>query len=478
MESEKQWSTFTLGGTVNTERISVAATTSLQTALTSEMDKITGCIHCGLCLPACPTYNEVGNENDSPRGRIYLMRAVAEGRLDISSHSLSRHIDLCLGCRACETACPAGVRYGHLLESARESILEHGGSRRFEPQKWALALGLRRIFPHPPRLAFILSLFRLLRDSFVTRLLLTTGIVRRFSAQGDFALSLLSATAPPSWYSGRKARLVVDPDRNSSGTPTEQRPVAVFTGCVMEGLFTETNRATSRVLEVNGCRPVDVPTQVCCGALHAHAGDLTTARQLARRNIDAFESFLNSGSAPTQEPLIAINAAGCGALLKEYGELLADDADYRVRAARFSQHVRDVTEILTRSEIRRGGEINACVTFDAPCHLFHAQRVQSAPQKILTSIPGLEYRPLEGMQDCCGGAGIYNLSEPEMSASILAGKIERVKATGAALLATANPGCQMQLSAGVRQYGLECRVVHLIDLLDESYRRDGLYREA
>lgn len=461
------------------ERTVEVTTTSLQTALAGEMEKITGCIHCGLCLPVCPTYNQGGNENDSPRGRIYLMRAVAEGRLEIDSPSLSRHIDLCLGCRACETACPAGVRYGHLLEAARESISEHGGSGPSTPadlQKSMLGLALRLVFPHPRRLAGSLAIFRLLRDSFLTRLALGTGLLRRVSASADFALSLLASTAPLPWRRGQ-SRVEVDPQRVELPPAAERHQVAVFTGCVMEGLFTDTNRATSRVLTVNGCQPVDIPTQVCCGALHAHSGDLTTARQLARRNIDAFEQFLASSPAGRPSPTIVINAAGCGALLKEYGELLEDDPAYAERAVKFSNSVLDVTEVLARGEIRRGGELDERVTFDAPCHLFHAQRVQSAPQKVLASIPGVEYRPLDGMQDCCGGAGIYNLSEPEMSGTILSEKIERVKATGARILATANPGCQMQLSAGVRLYGADCQVVHLVDLLDESYRRAGFYTD-
>ncbi|MFN9740472.1 MAG: (Fe-S)-binding protein [Acidobacteriota bacterium] len=465
---------------MSSERTVEIATTSLQNALAGEMEKITGCIHCGLCLPVCPTYNQGGNENDSPRGRIYLMRAVAEGRLGIDSPTLSRHIDLCLGCRACETACPAGVRYGNMLEAARESISEHGVTgppTSADVQKSMLGLALRHVFPHPRRLAAVLSISRLLRDSFLTRFALTSGLVRRISASADFALSLLASTAPLPWRRGQ-TKAEVDPQRVALPPTAERAPVAVFTGCVMEGLFTDTNRATTRVLAVNGCQPVDVPTQVCCGALHAHSGDLTTARELARRNIDAFEQFLASSAADRPTPTIVINAAGCGALLKEYGELLHDDPAYAERANRFSRAVLDVTEVLARGEIRRGAEVSQRVTFDAPCHLYHAQRVQTAPQKVLASIPGLEYRPLEGMQDCCGGAGIYNLSEPEMSGAILTEKIDRVKATGAQLLATANPGCQMQLSAGVRLHGAECEVVHLVDLLDESYRRAGFYRES
>lgn len=451
------------------------STTRIQTALAGEMEKITGCIHCGLCLPVCPTYNQVGNENDSPRGRIYLMRAVAEGRLELESPTLSRHIDLCLGCRACETACPAGVRYGHLLESTREAIQESeaagGRPGKSDLQKRMLGLSLRHLFPRPRLLAGALALLRLFRDSGLPGLLLRSGLLRLLAAKADFALSLLTSTTPlrlgSASRSGTAAEEVAPPPRG---------PVAIFTGCVMEGLFTATNRATDRVLTVNGHASVGVPTQVCCGALHAHSGDLTTARALARQNIDAFEPFLQGPHAPEYPPTIVINAAGCGALLKEYGDLLADDPAYAERAHRFSRQVQDVTELLARHEIRTGAPLNERVTFDAPCHLYHAQRVQSAPQRVLASIPGLEYRQLEGMADCCGGAGIYNLSEPEMSGGILSEKMERVKATGAGILATANPGCQMQLGAGARLHDVDCQVTHVVDLLDESYRRAGYYR--
>jgi glycolate oxidase iron-sulfur subunit len=239
----------------------------------------------------------------------------------------------------------------------------------------------------------------------------------------------------------------------------------------MEGLFKHVNDATKRVLEVNDCELNDVEAQVCCGALHAHAGDLETARELARRNIDAFERFLATNGSAT----IIINAAGCGALLKEYGELLIDDPRYALRAVAFSENVRDVTELLAAGDIRRGAEINRRVTYDAPCHLYHAQRVMTSPQQVLSSIPGIEYRQLEGMQDCCGGAGVYNLSEPEMSESLLADKIGKARATEAEILVTANPGCHMQLGAGVRMFDADCRISHVIELLDESYRRAGFY---
>jgi glycolate oxidase iron-sulfur subunit len=453
--------------------------TTLQTALSAETDKLLGCIHCGLCLPACPTYQHLGDENDSPRGRIYLMRAVAEGRLDVASKAFSRHIDLCLGCRACETACPAGVHYGLLLETARETILEQKVRHGLTFQKTLLKLALRYVFPYPKRLKLVFALSRFIRDNGLIRFLFRKGLVRAFRS-ADFALSLLMTTRPEGergrggegetrGQGGKETREHISPI--SPLNPILRKSVSVFTGCVMEGLFKHANDATKRVLAVNDCQLSDVEAQVCCGALHAHAGDIETARKLARRNIDAFENFLAADRSAT----IIINAAGCGALLKEYGELLKDDPQYAERAKRFSQSVRDVTEFLAWGNIRCGAEINRRVTYDAPCHLYHAQRVMTAPQQVLSSIPGLDYRQLEGMQDCCGGAGIYNLSEAEMSKSLLADKIGKVKATEAEVLATANPGCHMQLGAGARMFKADCQVKHIVELLDESYRKAGYY---
>jgi glycolate oxidase iron-sulfur subunit len=448
--------------------------TSLHTTLDTEMEKILGCIHCGLCLPACPTYQQLGNENDSPRGRIFLMRAVAEGRLSADSASFERHIDLCLGCRACETACPAGVRYGSLLESARETILEQKTGRGSTLQKTLLKLALRHVFPYPKRLKAVFALSRLLRGAWLIRFAYRKGLARRIAPKVDFALSLLMTTAPAE-ATGRLGDGATrrHGDKEISNRPVALRPVSVFTGCVMEGLFKHVNDATKRVLAANGCELDDVGAQVCCGALHAHAGDMETARELARRNIDAFERFLATNGPAT----IIINAAGCGALLKEYGDLLKDDPRYADRAERFSAGVRDVTEFLASGDIRRGAEINRRVTYDAPCHLYHAQRVTAAPQRVLTSIPGLEYIELEGMQDCCGGAGVYNLSEPEMSESLLADKIGKAQATEAEVLVTANPGCHMQLGAGARMFNADCRVAHIVELLDESYCKAGFYEK-
>ena len=435
----------------------------LHSALNKEIDKVLGCIHCGLCLPACPTYQQLGNENDSPRGRIYLMRAVAEGRLDLESASFSKHVDLCLGCRACETACPAGVNYGFLLEAAREDLL-HAQSEdtRGTLQKNMLKLALRHVFPYPRRLRVVFALLRVARSFVLTKWLLQSGMLKSAPSL-DFAASLLNSTIPNvgPHASRNNATVTASPD-------APPRPVAVFTGCVMEGLFKHANAATARVLAVNGGANTHVKTQVCCGALHAHSGDLETARALARQNIDAFEQV-----AP--DATIIINAAGCGALLKEYGELLKDEPRYAARAQAFSARVKDVTEFLTETELKTGAPIESTVTYDAPCHLYHAQRVQTAPQKLLAAIPGVSYRQLEGFQDCCGGAGIYNLSEPEMSNRLLSDKIAKVKATGADVLVTANPGCHMQLGAGARLFEADCRVAHVVELLDESYQRAGFY---
>ncbi len=438
-------------------KTTIGAPTTLENALSSETEKILGCIHCGLCLPACPTYVQLGNENDSPRGRIYLMRAVAEGRLLPDSETFTRHIDLCLGCRACETACPAGVNYGLLLESARHEANASNSRRGFHTR--LLSWALKHVFPYPRRLNAAFAVLRFLRSSTIVKLAKTEGLARSISKNADFALSLLMSTAPV-----RNEIAVEEPaEEINSDKPGSDRNAVVLTGCVMDGLFKHINDATARVLAVNGCNVVEAPDQVCCGALHAHAGDLETARKLARTNIEAFEQ--------SADATIVVNAAGCGSMLKEYGHLLKDDPAYSSRAANLSARVRDVSEFLVATGIKRGGNLRMRVTYDAPCHLYHAQRVQTAPQQVLAAIPGLDYQPLEGMQDCCGGAGIYNLSEPEMSERILSDKIAKVRATGADVLVTANPGCHMQLGAGLAEADMNTRVAHVVELLDESYRR-------
>jgi glycolate oxidase iron-sulfur subunit len=410
------------------------------TPLASAREGIDACIHCGFCLPACPTYLTLEDENDSPRGRIVLMKSVVEGTLAVDDPDVRTHIDQCLGCRACETACPSGVPYGHLLEATRATLTD--------------------VKPNPPIARLILFVFA--RRSLTTLAMLGGRVARatriswllsRLPGRLGFAMAMLESTRSP--LKRRKYQPEGDGGRGSA---------ALLTGCVMEGLYTETNRATGRTLTVNGYRMVEAPGQRCCGALHAHAGDDDTARKLARANVAAFEK---SGA-----EYVVANAAGCGAMMKEYGALLVDDAEWHARAEAMAAKVRDVSELLADAGPKRGGEVAVTVTYDAPCHLLHAQRVVSAPLAVLGAVPGLTRVPLEGSEHCCGSAGIYNLIEPDVSDRVLAPKLANIAATKAPLVVTGNPGCLMQIGAGLRQARVGARVVHPVDVLDASYAKD------
>lgn len=395
------------------------------------------CVHCGFCLQACPTYLVLEDENDSPRGRLMLMRGAVEGDLAVDDPALTTHIDRCLGCRACETACPSGVPYGHLLEATRATIAIKRPIGSVE--KMLLA-----VMASPLLRAIMFGPARLLR---ATRL---TSVLARLPGRLGFAFAMLESTRP-----------VLTSRRESAPGGEPRGSVATLDGCVMDGLFANANRATRRVLAVNGYQPVAAMGQGCCGALHAHAGDEHRAKVLARRNIAAFE---RSGA-----DHIAVNAAGCGAMMKEYGTLLRDDAEWAARAARVSAKVRDVSELLAAAGPKPGSRVPLRATYDAPCHLHHAQRVVNAPLEVLRAIPGLELVPLADAERCCGGAGIYNLVEPETSAKVLEPKLDNIKSTGAAVVATGNPGCHMQIGAGLIRSGSRVRCVHPVELLDKSY---------
>ena len=400
---------------------------------------IDACVHCGFCLQSCPTYLTLEDENDSPRGRVLLMRSALEGMLAIDDPSLETHIDLCLGCRACETACPSGVPYGHLLEATRATMAEH---RRLP----VVARLILWVFARPASLTIAMALSRLLRATRIPVLL------SRVNGRLGFAMAMLASTERKGGAMRYDAR--GDATRGS---------VAVLLGCVMEGLLSATNRATERTLVVNGYSLVETPGQRCCGALHAHAGDLRGARELARANIVAFEGVAAE--------YICVNAAGCGAMMKEYAHLLADDAEFAERAARVSARVRDVSELLVASGPVAGvTPVDATVTYDAPCHLLHAQRIADPPLAMLRAVPGLRLVPLAGAEHCCGAAGIYNLVEPDTSNAVLAPKLENIRATGAGLVATGNPGCLMQIGSGLRRASIESRTIHPVELLDASYR--------
>ncbi|MFN2399639.1 MAG: (Fe-S)-binding protein [Gemmatimonadaceae bacterium] len=422
------------------------------TPLAGAVPGIMTCVHCGFCLQACPTYLALGDENDSPRGRILLMRSLVEGTLDVSDPAVHTHIDRCLGCRACETACPSGVPYGHLLEATRATL----GQVRPPP---ATARFILWVFSQQPLLVLLLSLARALR---ATRL---PAALARLPGRLGFAMAMLASTAPPFAGRGRVYR--------KRGNGTRER-VAILRGCVMRGLFSHTNRATERTLAANDYEVVAAPAQRCCGALHAHAGQLDAARRLARANISAFEQ--------SAADLIGVNAAGCGAMMKDYGHLLADDDEWSARAKLMAARVRDVTELLANAGPVEGGSLPLRVAYDAPCHLLHAQRVSAAPLVVLSRIRELDTQILDGAEHCCGSAGIYNLIEPDVSDAVLAPKLVSIERSGADWLATGNPGCLMQIGAGLmRAHGRSVRVVHPVDLLDASYGarpHDGAKRET
>ena len=416
------------------------------TPLSDASAGIDACVHCGFCLQACPTYLTLEDENDSPRGRIVLMRALVDGTLPVDDADVRTHIDRCLGCRACETACPSGVPYGHLLEATRAT--------------------LTRVTPNPPVARLILFVFArqtLLRLTMlggrIARATRLSWLLSRIPGRLGFAMSMLESTRPA--VKRRRYEPHGDGERGSA---------TLLTGCVMEGLFAGTNRATERTLTTNGYAIVPTPGQRCCGALHAHAGDDGTARDLARANVAAFE---RSGA-----DYIAVNAAGCGAMMKEYGQLLSADPEWHERAVAVSARVRDVSELLAEAGPRPGGTVAMTVTYDAPCHLLHAQRVASPPLRVLGAVPGLELVPLEGSEHCCGSAGIYNLIEPEVSDRVLAPKLASIAATHAPLVATGNPGCLMQIGAGLHQARMRCRAVHPVDLLDASYAAEARGRRG
>jgi glycolate oxidase iron-sulfur subunit len=416
------------------------------TPLADAIPGIDACVHCGFCLQACPTYVTLNDENDSPRGRILLMRGLVEGTLPLDDPDVGTHIDRCLGCRACETACPSGVPYGQLLEATRATM----ASARPRP---FIATAILAIFARPALLSIALVGARLFRATGLPSLL-----ARLLPGRLGFANAMLAASSPV---------LPADTRRAVLHTNAVRGKVALLEGCVMDGLFSHTNAATARVLGVNGYAVTAVRGQACCGALHAHAGDLEGARALARRNVAAFEA--------SDAQWIAINAGGCGAMVKEYAHLLHDDPAWADRAAGVAARARDISELLAAAGPVRGtlpphrDGTSTRVTYDPPCHLMHAQRITKEPLAVLAAIDGLTHVPLADADQCCGSAGIYNLIEPDVSDAVLSPKLAAIADSAAPYVATGNPGCLMQIGAGLLQQGSATRVVHPIDLLDAAY---------
>lgn len=411
------------------------------------------CVHCGFCLPTCPTYAVLGVEMDSPRGRIRLMETVWQGRVDVTSDPFERHMYGCLDCRACETACPSGVEFGKLMEGARSQI--EAARPRSRTERLVRAFAFRGLLPRPALLgifAHFSVLSKRLGAGAVLRVIgKRVALARRLATLLELVPDRASSRLLPATYAARGAK---------------RGRVALFTGCVMRAAFADTNAATARVLSRNGYDVIVPETQTCCGALHAHAGERTDARVLARRNIASLEGF--------EADAFIVNAAGCGAALKEYGWLLKDDAAWSARAARFASRVKDASEFLADAGlVASPGPLRARVAYDDPCHLLHGQRISAQPRALLASIPELQVVPLAEADWCCGSAGTYNVTQPELSAKLLERKVGHITASGAELLVTANPGCQMQIAAGLRAARAPITVVHLMDLLDRAYRVSG-----
>ena len=417
------------------------------------------CVHCGFCLPACPTYLATGDEADSPRGRIVLMRALERGELGPDDDGLVSHLDACLGCRGCEPVCPSGVGYGRGLEAAREQLFRARGV----PAVARLGLSVFRSRP----------LWRALFGA--GRLFRATGLPARLAGESSlgFTMGMLAATGDGRPAAGRQRGDTNGQRRGTDGRvaakgapPGLAKPsVVLFRGCVMEGLFGHVHEATRRTLEANGYEVREAADQGCCGALHEHAGDRAGAAALAERNL---AGLLDAAD------WIVVNSAGCGALLKDYGHLLRSAA-----GARLGAKVRDVSELLADRGPRAGAPLPLEVAYDAPCHLQHAQRVQEPPLAVLGAIPDLKVRLLPGSDRCCGGAGIYSLLHPGLARSVLEDKLRAFRAARPALdaVATGNPGCLMQIGAGLRAAGLDIPAVHPVQLLDRSYAAGGVYSE-
>ena len=414
-------------------------------------DDLAQCVHCGLCLNACPTYRETGLEMESPRGRIYLVKAAKEERIPINDTFL-RHIFLCLDCRACETACPSGVEYGKIIEAARgEAIQEQPGSALPRFLRW---LVFKQLFPFPRRLKLAARLLRFYQTSGVQAFARRRGIMKLFGKFGETEAFLPALSE--SFYAAPDAEIV--PARGET-----KRRVGFVTGCIMPYFFASTNRATVNVLTRNGCEVVIPKSQRCCGALGVHAGARETAKDLARRNIDAFEQH--------NLDVIISNAAGCGTALKEYDVLLEHDPAYAQRARDFSHKVKDISEFLAEIEVDTSfGQIAERVTYQDACHLAHGQRVRAQPRALLRAIPGLEFVEMKNSDHCCGSAGVYNIVEPEMAQRVVAPKVENIRATSADYVVVGNPGCMLQMDNALAAGGVATRSIHTMELLEAAYR--------
>jgi glycolate oxidase iron-sulfur subunit len=428
------------------------ATRASHNADAPSQEDLQRCVHCGYCLSDCPTYLALGSETESPRGRLHLISALAEGRVSATS-SLLGHLDRCVQCRACETACPSGVAFGRIMERGRALVLQ--GKSGPAPLSWRLRATLAGlVLPHPARLRFVARMLRVYQRCGLQKVVRATGLLRLFPGR-LYEMEQFMPSFPDR---------VIEPVEVIRPTSEVAHRVALLAGCVTPVLYPNLHEATVRVLVRNGCEVLVPSKQTCCGALHVHAGDVKAARRLARRNIDAFLAL--------DVEAIVVDAAGCGSTMKEYGQLLKDDPNYADKAAAFSALVKDITEYLAALPFSTEmGSVFGRVTYQDSCHLAHAQGIRAQPRAILRAIPGLEFVEMPYADRCCGSGGVYNLTQPELSWHLLREKMKRVAETKADILATANTGCMMQLDAGLRRFGpRKTQTAHVVELLDEAYR--------
>ena len=426
----------------------MAASNPAQGIDAPKQEDLLRCVHCGLCLNACPTYRELRVEMDSPRGRIYQMVQISNGAPITESYQ--EHIDLCLACRACETACPSGVEYGRLVEAARADIEQR--VRRPWPTRLLRWFVFERLLPSRTLLRIAGASLWIYQRWGIQRLVRASGILKGHLADVE---SLAPSVESPSFFRNMGRVFPAQGER--------KHRVVLLSGCIANICFARLNEATVRVLQANGCEVTIHDGQTCCGALHVHAGLRERARILARKNIDAL--------AGAGYDAILTNAGGCGSTLKEYDELLEHDPAYSERARQFVGLMKDVNEFLAAIGLNpRMGEVREVVTYQDSCHLAHGQRVRSAPRELLKQVPGLTLKEMPMSDLCCGSAGIYNVVHTDMALALLEKKMRSVNSTGAVRIVTANPGCMLQLRAGVDRHGRGQRVSHVVEVLDEAYR--------
>ncbi len=434
-------------------------------------DIINTCVRCGLCLQACPTYTLLGREPSSPRGRIALIRGVAEGRLTVDAPGFLHQMNECLGCLACQAVCPSGVQYGHLHEAGKAQAKAIEPRSQFaKTVEWGT---FNILFANP----FLFRLFG--RSLWLYQKLGVQALVRQLGILKLMGLDETEKLLPKIndrfiYAQGQRyapSNGAVPTSTNGSDAPSRLKRVALLTGCAQSVAFAHVHEATINTLQANGCEVILPENQQCCGALHAHGGDLVGAKELARQNIDALEAV--------NPDVVVVNAAGCSHHLKEYAHLLKDDPLYAERAYSFVAKSRDITELLAELGPKPAQTpLPWQVTYQDPCHLAHGQKVINQPRRILDAIPGLELIEMKDSAMCCGSAGTYNIMQPELASQLQRNKLDNAAATGAAIIASANTGCMIQLEAGLKERGDPTKVMHIVEILDTAYRNDGLYDEG